>query len=334
VISNEQDTGHGVFPGTWETFAPVVTAVVDVVRPKTIVAVGNDLGPLADQLRKWAATNAAALIVSPVHDVEPFAGDQGDVYLWSGESNYRAVIGALRALEHRVGSTRSPVVVVRHTGWPAGRRDHYAAPEAGDTEPLHASTTRFGVRPGSREPVAGGVPAGAGSAWAIREGGPENGVRTAIEDFVAASNRYEVRFVPAPPGVGVLFERDAVHADALHACLRRWSDDGVLAATEQWQLELLDRALVLEARLGKGGDAGPRLQGENERLRRRVAELERALSEVHRAATELSFSAVLRLIDRAERPARARRSGTTFRSRLIAMRDLASESLTRRMTDG
>ena len=78
-----------------------------------------------------------------------------------------------------------PLLLLHDVGWPHGRRDDYYAPERIPAERPPAD--RRGRRAASRT-SPGSAPAGCPTAApAAREGGPRNGVLTAVEDFVAGA---------------------------------------------------------------------------------------------------------------------------------------------------
>lgn len=107
-----------------------------------------------------------------------------DVALIDGDHNWHTVFNELRLLAAtaRVHGTPLPVLVLHDVGWPYGRRDLYYAPET-IPEAYRQPSARRGMRPGRRELVAkGGLNASVDNA--LMEGGPRNGVLTALEDFL------------------------------------------------------------------------------------------------------------------------------------------------------
>jgi hypothetical protein len=67
---------------------------------------------------------------------------------------------------------------------------------------------------------------------AAREGGPRNGVLTAIEDFAAERDGLRLALVPAFFGFGVVWEDDAPWADAVADILERWDRNPLLERLE------------------------------------------------------------------------------------------------------
>lgn len=245
--------------------------------------------------------------------------EPADAYLLDGDHNYWTVLEELRTVARAAGGVRHPVVFVHDVGWPAGRRDQYYDPAALPPEAVHPFTFTQGVRLGSPTTVEGGFRGNGMFAWAIEEGGPRNGVRTAVEDFVAAEPRFRVSFIPTVFGLGVVSTVDAPFAAALDEHLHFWVDNPVLAAVERNRLELYDRVLTLQDLLVAAGDAGPRLRAENARLRGELHDRDVRLAAIREEVDRLRFLKALRVVDALERPARRRRPGATLRERIAAL---------------
>jgi len=300
---------------------PVLRAVIDACEPARIAVLG-DVTDAA--LTEWAAAAGAAVVPMVAGDADPARVPDAECFVVDAPANHwetEALLAAVLPAATRLDA----VVVVRHVAWPAGDRDHYPCPARLPEGVAHPYTTAFGLRPGTADPVVDGLRGAAGSAWAIAGGGSGNGVRSAVEAALARYREYVLAVVPVAFGIAVAWPSTARYSAVLEARVAPWSDDLVqtLVAT---QLDLLDRLLEASARAHERGDAGPRLRGENARLRARVAELEGALDDVVAALDTLSYSAVLRAVDVAERPARRNRPGRTFRGRLLAVRDRAARA--------
>ena len=129
-------------------------------------------------------------------------GDPPDLVLLDGEPNWWAVFMLLDRLRRLAGERGHafPIVLAHHVAWPYGRRDMYPVPEAVG-EP-HAFAY-LGVDPDQPGLVQDGL--GSRFAHANHEGGPQNGVLTALEDFVASAPlELELRILPLLSGLGIL----------------------------------------------------------------------------------------------------------------------------------
>lgn len=255
---------------------------------------------------------------------DPVTPGGADVWILVPEPNYWSATQMLTTVE--TASAGDGVLVLRHVGWPSANRDFYPDPGRLPPHAVHPHTTGFAVRPGAGAPGVGGVRPAPGAAWAIREGGPGNGVGAALDDFLAAHPTRAVRRLSLGTGIAVVWSTQAATAHAVAERLGTWCDDDVLASVDEERRALLTRVAQLEADLVEAGDAGPRLRGENARLRTRVQDMERALDDIARDAEQLGFSSVLRAVDAAERAARRRRPGASFRQRLLVIRDRAVDA--------
>ena len=129
-------------------------------------------------------------------------GEPPDLVLLDGEPNWWAVFTLLDRLRRLAGERGCgfPVVLVHHVAWPYGRRDMYPAPDVvGEPHPF----AYLGVAPGDPGLIQDGLDSR--FAHAIHEGGPQNGVLTALEDFVASAPlELELRVLPLLSGLGIL----------------------------------------------------------------------------------------------------------------------------------
>jgi hypothetical protein len=81
------------------------------------------------------------------------------------------------------------------------------------------------------------APAGLRYEWVAREeGGPQNGVLTAIEDFMREREGLRLAIVPAFFGLGVLWSTNAPWSDAVAAAIAPWDRNPVLERLEEHRL--------------------------------------------------------------------------------------------------
>jgi cephalosporin hydroxylase len=144
-----------------------------------------------------------------------------DAALIDGDHNWYTVRNELQLLADvaRKESAPLPVMIMHDVGWPYGRRDLYYAPERIPEDQRQPYAQR-GLRPDRRKLMRTG-----GMNWnmynAEVEGGPRNGVMTALDDFVADHDR-PVRCVVLPIyfGLAIVAEEDRVaRTPALAAAL-------------------------------------------------------------------------------------------------------------------
>lgn len=209
----------------FEFWEAVIKPLLSVAKPKTLVEVGAEEGGHTQQLAKWASERRATLhVIDPVprFDVEVFErtyparfvmhqalslealpGIQApDVVLLDGDHNWYTVIEELRIIGR--SAKHWPVTLVHDVEWPYGRRDMYYSPDnvpAEHRQPFE----RSGMRPRVSRLSADGF--NPGYANAVHEGGPRNGVLTAVEDFMDESpHDLHLFCVRGPAGLGLLVD--------------------------------------------------------------------------------------------------------------------------------
>jgi hypothetical protein len=175
-----------------------------------------------------------------------------DAYLIDGDHNYWTV---LRELESIYADGRAPLAVLHDVGWPCARRDQYYAVEALPDEAVHPHSYSRGRAPGVSELVDRGFGGGGEFAVALEEGGPHNGVLTAVEDFLSTREDLEYAHVPAVFGLGVIWSSSAPYAETVASLLAPWDRNPLLARLEENRLKLYMRVLELQDRLGRADPA-------------------------------------------------------------------------------
>jgi hypothetical protein len=193
----------------WRTIRPLLEAT----SPRVLVEVGVFSGKTSARLLEFAAQRDATVhLVDPVRhkllDLEALRERYGDRFVFhealslealpeirdadavflDGDHNWYTAYNELAALA-KVASEegrRFPLTLMHDVDWPYGRRDLYYEPENVPAEYRHPYE-RSGLVPGRRE-LAGDEGMFIHLAHAIEEGTPRNGVRTALEDFLANSD--------------------------------------------------------------------------------------------------------------------------------------------------
>ena len=215
-------------------WSSVVEPIITAVLPATTVEIGAETGGHTKQLARWAADHDARL-----HVIDPLPGSQvkalardyphacvlhqalslaalaeierPDVVLIDGDHNWYTVHAELRLIERRY--ERWPVTLLHDVAWPWGRRDLYYSPETIPAQWRQPHGTGGIVRGQSELSPDGGF--GGRRAKAAHEGGPRNGVLTAVEDFLQSSELDMHLFaVPGPGGLGILLDRDRLDSDS------------------------------------------------------------------------------------------------------------------------
>jgi hypothetical protein len=271
-------------PGAWGpslvTNAEPILACLDAVQARSVTEIGAYAGDFTRLLLLWAepvGATVTAIDPTPQPELEALAAERDDVELVretsldalgrvrladaiviDGDHNYYTVTEELTQIAGRGAAEREhlPLFLLHDVGWPHGRRDDYADPSRIPPEHLQPLVGGAGLYPGVTGTRWGGLP----YRWpAAEEGGPRNGVLTAVEDFVAAQDgRLELAIVPSFYGVGVVWERSAPYAERIAELLAPFDRNPLIARLERNRvLHLassqvqLHRALVAEERLHK-----------------------------------------------------------------------------------
>jgi hypothetical protein len=188
---------------------------------------GSEYGYNTVRLTHWAAAHRAvvhAIDPQPLFDVEALqrryskalamyptvslealpAIKRPDVVLIDGDHNWYTVFHELELVDCL--SRTWPLTCLHDVAGVYGRRDMYYAPLLIPPE-YRQPYERSGIVEGRSQLSPRGR--NAGLANAAHEGGPRNGVLTAIEDFMKQTKRsLELFIVQGPEGLAVLVDRD------------------------------------------------------------------------------------------------------------------------------
>jgi hypothetical protein len=233
--------------------AELMLPCLDAAGVRSIVEVGAFAGDLTRVLIAWAAQAGASVVAvdpMPQPDLVKLADQEPslelvretsidalphipmpDAIVIDGDHNWHTVTEELRLIAARCEGQDLPLLLFHDVNWPHARRDDYYAaelipadrrlPVAGDSGGIFPGEP--GLRPG------GGLPY---PRSATTEGGPRNGVLTAVEDF--AKTRTDVRLVVVPSffGFGLLWSTSAPYADEVARIVDAWDGNPLVARLE------------------------------------------------------------------------------------------------------
>ncbi|WP_426688350.1 class I SAM-dependent methyltransferase [Rhodanobacter ginsengiterrae] len=202
--------------------------MIETAQPRRIMEIGADRGWNTRNILQYCREHAAhADIIDPapqpgLHEVlADFSAaeyrylplkslaaipqlDTPDIALIDGDHNWATVHSELNLLHARAEQLGlpPPIVFSHDVAWPYARRDMYYNPDDLDAWQKHPYGYR-GMLPGVAELVEHGM--NGVLANALHEGGPRNGVLTAIEDYIASSGtEFIFRKLPFFNGLGIL----------------------------------------------------------------------------------------------------------------------------------
>jgi len=273
-------------PGGWgyslANLTEIMFPCLEAAGTKSVVEIGAYRGELTRELLGWAAGSGAhvtAVDPEPPRELLKLADERPelelvrqtshdalahvplpDALVIDSDHNYYTLSEELRLIDSRAPGAQMPLLMFHDVAWPHARRDTYYVPERIPEEHRQPLGHDVNLAPWEPGVADGGLP----FEWAaVREGGPHNGVLTALEDFVAERSGLRLAVVSAFFGFGVLWHQDAPWAGAVAAVVDPWDRNPVLERLEA------NRVTHLAAR--------HKLARELEQARSRVAEQEKLL---------------------------------------------------------
>ncbi|MHB1058743.1 MAG: class I SAM-dependent methyltransferase [Rhodanobacter sp.] len=279
----------------WQRY---IHPLIETAQPRRLMEIGADRGWNTRNILAYCrATGAHVDIIDPapqpsLHEVLAQFGpaeyrylplksvaaipqlETPDVALIDGDHNWATVYNELNLLHARAeqADLPPPIIISHDVAWPYARRDMYYNPDDLEASQKHPYAYR-GMLPGVPELVEDGM--NGVLANALHEGGPRNGVLTAIEDYIASvETDFTFRKLPFFNGLGILVPA-ARMTPALQTLIDGFFDAG----------SLLEACLALEA---DGMHLRAILTRTETFLSRRTAALERAreVIEAQRARIE------------------------------------------------
>lgn len=268
-------------PGRWGASlannAEFLFGSLDASGVRSVSEVGAYAGDLTRLLLQWAEPRGARVVAvdpDPKPPLVALEAERDDLDLiratshvalaemelteaiiLDGDHNYFTVAGELRLIAERTGDGPLPLILFHDVGWPHGRRDSYEAiDEIPAGERPHPVIEGGGLFPGEPGIRHGGLPMPHSAA---REGGPRNGVLTAIEDFMELHAGLRLAVIPSFFGFGVLWALDAPYAPALAELLDPWDRNPILQRLEDNRVLHLasGQYQVVQAATWQGRDA-------------------------------------------------------------------------------
>ena len=185
----------------------VIEPMLTAAEAKRVVEIGAFRGDTTVRLLELLGPEAELHVIDPLPNFDPEEHERRfpgryifhrdishnvlpnlpavDVALVDGDHNWFTVYHELRMLSEAAEAADRPLplLVLHDVGWPYGRRDLYYAPHRIPDEHRQPYARR-GLERGRRDLLEkGGL--NPHHANAVQEGGPRNGVMTALDDFVA-----------------------------------------------------------------------------------------------------------------------------------------------------
>jgi len=218
------------------------TMLAEFVGERNGALVSIDPAPKPEFLEWVAANSQVSHVAKP--SLEAFAAlSDVDAWVIDGDHNWYTVYNELKQIDALCKRDGKPLLALLHdVNWPSGRRDMYYAPEAIPAEFRHPFSYDGGCLPGMPWLIENQGFRGMGHfAWAVYEGGPRNGVLTAIDDFLEEQHKAgrELGFaeIPAVFGLGVLFDLDAEWSGRVAEAVLPYHDNKLIRRLEENRLK-------------------------------------------------------------------------------------------------
>jgi cephalosporin hydroxylase/GT2 family glycosyltransferase len=250
----------------------VVAPVIDAVEPGRIIEIGALRGETTTRMLGRVGSRCELHVIDPEPQFDPAEHERAfpgryhfhrgisldvlpglppaDVVLIDGDHNWYTVYHELRLLADTASETEAPlpVLVLHDVGWPYGRRDLYYEPDR-IPEEFRQPWARAGMWPGRTQlAYMGGL--NRHMANASREGGPRNGVMTALDDFVAEYTRpLRVVVVPVFFGLAIVAEESVLDTHPQLAALLDHLEgpEGQTALVDLGERIRIDEAILTQA---------------------------------------------------------------------------------------
>lgn len=246
------------FAYSLSNFAEILFPCLEAVEPRSMIEVGAFRGVTTRDLLAWGEQrDCRVTAIEPAPPAELLELEKerpeltliretslealpnielGEAIILDGDHNYFTTSRELQIIGDRAPGAAMPLVLLHDVGWPLARRDAYEAPELIPEEHRQPLAHAVGLAPGEPGVVTGGL---FYSNVAAREGGPRNGVMTAIEDFMRGREGLRLAVIHAFFGLGVIWHEGAPWAARVEALLEPWNNNPILKRLEEnriWHL--------------------------------------------------------------------------------------------------
>ncbi len=240
-------------------FWVVIQELLDVIRPACLIEIGGDQGECTQELCEWASAHQALVHVIETHPTEklnrvldqyelaklhigpsleilPSLEEKANCFVIDGDHNYYTVSNELRLITQH----NTPDLILLHdVCWPWGHRDLYydlnTIPEENRQDPV--VDLAFGILPGHPGIFhQKGFRSSGRFAFAKTEGGSQNGVRTAVQDFLNENPGYAFFTIDCVFGLGIVAPKSSPYYAQIVAILAPYVDNPLIKLLEQDRL--------------------------------------------------------------------------------------------------
>ncbi len=249
---------------------PLISSLLAEVAPERVVEIGGESGRASKMYLRAGVREVVCVDPSPGEELRELAAAErrltlvlkrspgcipalpsAQFWILDGDHNYATVRAELEAILAREDGGRSSMILVHDVLWPCGRRDLYYDPEALGGTVAHPHCWSRGPTVGREELTEEGFVGAGRFAVARSAGGEGNGVRTALEDVLAARPGLGCALIPIIFGLAVVYPLDAPWAPAVASLLRPLDRSRFLTRLELNRIALYSRVLELQHQLAR-----------------------------------------------------------------------------------
>lgn len=232
--------------------APLIIPCLEAIGARSVAEIGAYAGDLTRILADWAEESGSRVLAIDPCPQDRLAAlcqeapglelvrrtslealpdlDLPDALIIDGDHNYFTVSRELALIAGRASGGELPLLLFHDVCWPHGRRDDYFSPQAIPEDFRHPLVgEEAGIFPGDPGVRSDGLPYPRSAAL---EGGPRNGVLTAIEEFVASREQAQLVVIPVFFGFGAVWDQRAGWAAEVAGVLGPWDRHPILARLE------------------------------------------------------------------------------------------------------
>jgi GT2 family glycosyltransferase len=206
----------------------LIRPIIEKINAEYIIEIGSHTGLNTKNILEYCSDNnarMASIDPFPKFNIDKYTEEYGDkfeifmdislnilpklnnydVILIDGDHNWYTVYNELKIIEKTFKNGKFPLIFLHDIGWPYARRDLYYNPED-IPEEYRQPYDQLGVYPGKESLVDGMGLNQQNYNHAIKENNPQNGILTAVEDFINESDiDLHFDFIPIYHGLGILY---------------------------------------------------------------------------------------------------------------------------------
>jgi hypothetical protein len=241
-------------------FWPVIEDLLNLTKPAYLVEIGGDQGECTQKFCAWARPHQSAIDVIETKPTDklrqvieqyPLAKlhiglsleilptiEKAACFIIDGDHNYYTVYNELKLITQH---NQPDLILLHDVGWPWGHRDMYydlnTIPDQYRNDPV--TDPHLGILPGHQGvfPEQGFRSTSRKFSFAKMEGGPQNGVLTAVQDFLTENSDYQLFTVDCVFGLGILVPKSMHHYSEVINALNSYVTNPLIALLEQDRLQ-------------------------------------------------------------------------------------------------